>query len=110
MNIFVVILRSAEQPILTRPQMQRLARAHRAHLEYQRYRDSLEDSDDDDGPQNDDAWLMEDLKVLAFLHTRLRDRELLIDLIYEVKQNFLHIHNKSISNVFFFFRVLLPSY
>ncbi|KAF7775910.1 hypothetical protein Agabi119p4_4303 [Agaricus bisporus var. burnettii] len=83
MNIFVVILRSAEQPVLMRPQMQRLARAHKAHLEYERYRSSLEDSDDDDGPQNEDAWLMEDLKVLAFLYTRLRDRELLIDLIYE---------------------------
>lgn len=88
MNIFVVILRSAEQPVLMRPQMQRLARAHKAHLEYERYRNSLEDSDDDDGPQNEDAWLMEDLKVLAFLYTRLRDRELLIDLIYEVKRSF----------------------
>jgi hypothetical protein len=90
--------------------MQRLAKAHKAHLEYQKYRDSLEDSDDDDGPQNEDAWLMEDLKVLAFLHTRLRDRELLIGLIYEVKQFFLRIHNLSISNLFIFFRALLLSY
>jgi len=47
-------------------------------------RESLDDSDDDDGPQDEDAWLLEDLKVLAFLYTRLRDREMLIDLIFEV--------------------------
>jgi len=83
MNIFVVILRSGEQPALSRPQMHRLARAHRAHAQYLKHRESLADSDDD-GPQDEDAWLLEDLKVLAFLYTRLRDREMLIDLIFEV--------------------------
>ncbi|KAF5363538.1 hypothetical protein D9756_000365 [Leucocoprinus leucothites] len=83
MNIFVVILRSGELPALSRPQMHRLARAHRAHALYMKYRESLDDSDDDDGPQDEDAWLLEDLKVLAFLYTRLRDREMLIELIFE---------------------------
>jgi len=64
--------------------MHRVARAHKAHAQYLKHRESLADSDDDDGPQNEDAWLLEDLKVLAFLYTRLRDREMLIDLIFEV--------------------------
>lgn len=85
MNIITVILRSSEEPILSRPQMQRLARAHRAHQEYVQTRDNLEDSDDDEGPQNEDAWLIEDLKVLTHLYQRLRDREQLIALIFEVR-------------------------
>ncbi|KAJ3560244.1 hypothetical protein NP233_g10967 [Leucocoprinus birnbaumii] len=83
MNIFVVILRSGEHPALGRPQMHRLARAHRAHAVYMKHKETLEDSDDDDGPQDEDAWLLEDLKVLAYLYTRLRDREMLIELIFE---------------------------
>jgi hypothetical protein len=83
-NILVVILRSSEAPVLNRPQMQRVARARRAHAAYLMERKALDDSDDDDGPQNDDAWLFEDLRVLAGLYSRLRDREQLIGLIFEV--------------------------
>lgn len=64
--------------------MHRLIRAHRAHVEYLKSRESLADSDDDDGPQDDDAWLFEDLKILTQLYSRLRDREQLIDLLFEV--------------------------
>lgn len=64
--------------------MHRVAKAHRAHAIYVKARESLADSDDDDGPQDDDAWLFEDLKVLAQLYSRLRDREQLISLIFEV--------------------------
>jgi hypothetical protein len=84
MNILTCILRSGEEPALNRGQMQRVIRAHRAHALYLRHRESLSDSDDDDGPQDDDAWLYEDLKVLAKLYARLRDREQLISLIFEV--------------------------
>lgn len=84
MNIFVVILRSGEQPALSRPQMHRLARAHKAHVKYMKHRESIDNPDLDDGPEDEDGWLLEDLKVLAFLYTRLRDREMLIDLIFEV--------------------------
>ncbi|KAF8351436.1 hypothetical protein F5887DRAFT_937457 [Amanita rubescens] len=83
MHILIAVLRSAEEPILSRPQMNRLARAHRAHVAYLRHRSSLQDSDDDDGPQDEDAWLIEDLKVLSQLHSRLKDREQLIELIFE---------------------------
>lgn len=59
-------------------------RAHYAHRDYVRYTDTLDDSDDDEGPTNDDAWLYEDLTILAKLYSRLKDREQLIALIFEV--------------------------
>lgn len=84
LNLLTIVLRSGDEPVLSRVQMHRVAKAHRAHALYLKYRDKLEDSDDDDGPQNEDAWLYEDLKVLAQLYSRLRDREQLIALIFEV--------------------------
>ncbi|KAJ7591002.1 hypothetical protein C8J56DRAFT_934434 [Mycena floridula] len=83
LNLLTIVLRSGDEPVLSRVQMHRVAKAHRAHAQYLKYRDQLEDSDDDDGPQNEDAWLYEDLKVLAQLYSRLRDREQLIALIFE---------------------------
>lgn len=83
-NVLTAILRSGEEPALNRAQMHRVFRAHRAHLTYAKHRDTLDDSDDDSGPDDDDAWLYEDLKVLAKLYARLRDREQLISLIFEV--------------------------
>lgn len=64
--------------------MQRVIRATKAHKEYLHYRETLADSDDDDGPQDENGWLFEDLNVLAKLYTQLRDKEQLIDLIFEV--------------------------
>ena len=84
MNLLTIVLRSPDEPILSRVQMHRLAKAHRAHAAYLKHRESLADSDDDNGPQDDDGWLMEDLKVLTHLYSRLRDREQLIALIFEV--------------------------
>ena len=66
-------------------QMHRVMRAHRAHGEYARQRAELADSDDDDGPQDDDAWLYEDLTILAKLYSQLRDKEQLIELLFEVR-------------------------
>jgi hypothetical protein len=85
MNILGVVLRSGDTPLLNHKQMQRVVRAHRAHALYQKAREALSDSDDDDGPQDEDAWLFEDLKVLAHLYSRLRDREQLIALVFEVR-------------------------
>ncbi|KIM25249.1 hypothetical protein M408DRAFT_331345 [Serendipita vermifera MAFF 305830] len=82
-NLLLAILRSNEQPLLNRAQMARVIRAAKAHREYMDYRETLNDSDDDDGPENDDAWLFEDLNILAKLYSRLRDKEQLIDLIFE---------------------------
>ncbi|KAG6884713.1 hypothetical protein C0993_008781 [Termitomyces sp. T159_Od127] len=83
MNLLTFILRAGVEPVMSRAQIHRLAKAHRAHELYLKYRATLTDSDDDDGPQNEDAWLMEDLKVLTHLYSRLRDREQLIALIFE---------------------------
>jgi hypothetical protein len=84
MNIIAVVLRSGDEPVLNRAQMQRVLRAHRAHSVYIRTREELDDSDDDDGPHNEDAWLFEDLRLLTRLYSRLKDREQLIALIFEV--------------------------
>ena len=87
MNLITIVLRSSEEPILSRVQMHRLARAQKAHTIYMRNKATLVDSDDDEGPQDEDAWLLEDLKVLTNLYSRLRDREQLIELIFEVSCN-----------------------
>lgn len=83
LSVLTVVLRSGDAPVLQRAQMYRVLRAHRAHVVYMKYREQLADSDDDDGPQDDDAWLFEDLRVLTHLYSRLRDREQLIALLFE---------------------------
>ncbi|KAF9821175.1 hypothetical protein IEO21_00783 [Rhodonia placenta] len=82
-HVLVAVLRSGEEPALSRGQLQRVMRAHRAHKEYVKSQESLQDSDDDEGPQDEEAWLFEDLSVLTKLYSRLRDREQLIELIFE---------------------------
>ncbi|THV08533.1 hypothetical protein K435DRAFT_642163 [Dendrothele bispora CBS 962.96] len=83
LNLVAVVLRSGDEPVLNRAQIHRVAKANRAHIIYLRHRATLDDSDDDDGPQDEDAWLFEDLKILGHLYSRLRDREQLISLIFE---------------------------
>lgn len=85
LHVLAVVLRSGDEPALNRAQMQRVGRSHRAHKEYLRYRELLADSDDDDGPQDEDAWLFEDLSILAKLYARLREKEQLIELMFEVR-------------------------
>ncbi|EKM59516.1 uncharacterized protein PHACADRAFT_250075 [Phanerochaete carnosa HHB-10118-sp] len=80
MNILTAVLRSGEQPRLSRVQMQRV---HRASIAHKVYKDAHPDSEDDDGPEDEDAWLYEDLMLLAKLYARLRDREQLMALIFE---------------------------
>jgi hypothetical protein len=63
--------------------MNRVMRAHRAHVVYMRQRAKMHDSDEDDGPEDEDAWLFEDLTVLAKLYARLRDRQQIIELVFE---------------------------
>lgn len=82
----MVVLRAAEAPRLNRSQMQRIAAGSRAHAAYLRARAALADSDDDNGPQDEEAWLFEDLGVLAKLYFRLKEKEQLISLIFEVQR------------------------
>ncbi|KAJ3520718.1 hypothetical protein NM688_g9123 [Phlebia brevispora] len=78
-HVLTVVLRSGEAPPLNRAQMQRV---HRADVAYKAYLSTHPDSDDE-GPEDDDAWLYEDLLLLAKLYARMRDREELISLIFE---------------------------
>ena len=84
--MLTIVLRSGDQTALSRSQLQRVMRAHYAHRDYVRYAETLDDSDDDEGPTNEDAWLYEDLTILAKLYSRLKDREQLIALIFEVSK------------------------
>jgi hypothetical protein len=83
-DILAVILRSPDAPALGRPQMLRVIRAHRAYATYKKERDDLEDSDDDDGPEQEDGWLFIDLNHLMKLYSRLREKEKMVALIFEV--------------------------
>lgn len=84
LDLLVVILRSPDPPILSRPQFQRVFRASRAYKEYKAAQADLSDSDDDMGPENDDAWLFEDLNILLKLWLRKKEKEQLLALIFEV--------------------------
>ncbi|KAK4688456.1 hypothetical protein P7C73_g1666, partial [Tremellales sp. Uapishka_1] len=82
-ELLVVILRSPEMPSLSRPQFQRVFKASRAYKDYKAAQADLDDSDDDLGPDNDDAWLFEDLNILMKLWTRKKEKEQLLALIFE---------------------------
>lgn len=84
LDLMSVILRSAEEPQLNRNEFQRVQRASVAYEEYKHYRDELSDPEEDEGPENEDAWLFEDLHVLLRILTKTRDKEQTIELIFEV--------------------------
>ncbi len=84
LDLLVVILRSPDVPNLSRPQFQRVFKASRAYKEYKHAQADLDDSDDDLGPENDDAWLFEDLNILMKLWSRKKEKEQLLALIFEV--------------------------
>lgn len=82
-DIMAIIMRSPEGPRLDHTAYQRVHRASRAYEQYKAYRDSLEDPEMNEGPDNDDAWLFEDLHVYMKLLRRCRDKEQLVELIFE---------------------------
>ena len=91
MHLIAAVLRNSEHPVLSRPQMYRVAKAWEKYRQYLKYKKELDDSDDDEGPADEEAWLFEDLQLLGKLYSRLRDREQLISLIFEVCRScFLH--------------------
>ena len=83
-DLLIVILRSPDPPSLSRPQFQRVFRASRAYKAYKTAQAELDDSDDDLGPEDEEAWLFEDLNILLRLWMRRREKELLVALIFEV--------------------------
>ena len=84
MHLIAIVLRNSEHPVLSRPQMHRVAKAWEKYRQYIKYKKGLDDPEDDEGPADEEAWLFEDLQLLGKLYSRLRDREQLISLIYEV--------------------------
>ncbi|WWC88154.1 uncharacterized protein L201_003059 [Kwoniella dendrophila CBS 6074] len=82
-DLLVTILRSPDMPSLSRPQFQKVAKATRSYHEYKAAQAELDDSDDDLGPDSEDAWLYEDLNVLLKLCIRKREKEGLLALIFE---------------------------
>ena len=84
MHLIATVLRNSEHPVLSRPQMHRVAKSWEKYRQYIKYKKELDDSDDDEGPKDEEAWLFEDLQLLGKLYSRLRDREQLISLIFEV--------------------------
>lgn len=84
MHLIAIVLRNSEHPVLSRPQMHRVAKAWEKYRQYLKYKKELDDPEDDEGPTDEEAWLFEDLQLLGKLYSRLRDREQLISLIYEV--------------------------
>lgn len=84
LDLLTTILRSPEAPSLSRSQIHRVVKASQAYEVYKEYRRGLKNPDlEDEGPQDDDAWLYEDLHVLIKILTRKRDKEQLISLIFE---------------------------
>lgn len=88
LDIMAIILRSAEGSAFDAPAYQRIQRANKAYEEYKRYRETLDTPEADQGPTNDDAWLFEDLHVYMRLLRRSRDKQQMIELIFEVRQPF----------------------
>ena len=88
LDLLVVILRSPDIPTLSRPQLQRAYKASRAWKEYKASQAEMEDSDDDLGPESEEAWLFEDLTTLLRLWLRKREKEALLALIFEVRPRF----------------------
>ncbi|PLW55604.1 hypothetical protein PCANC_03557 [Puccinia coronata f. sp. avenae] len=82
-DLIAVILRSFDGVQLDKSTYQRIQRASQAYEKYKAYRDGLEDPTLDEGPDNDDAWLFEDLHVYMKLLRRCRDKEQLVELIFE---------------------------
>lgn len=84
LDLLTTILRAREPPSLDRAQIHRVVKASQAYEVYKEYRRGLKNPDlEDEGPQDDDAWLYEDLHVLVKMLTRKRDKEQMISLIFE---------------------------
>ena len=87
LDILTIMMRSRDEgfPSLS---PQSLQRVHRASIKFKEYQDWVatlaNPEEEDEGPEDDDAWLFEDLHVLMRMAMRLRDKEQLLELIFEV--------------------------
>ncbi|KAF8559087.1 hypothetical protein OG21DRAFT_1454290 [Imleria badia] len=87
-HLLRAILMASQEPVLSRSLAGRVDRAWKKWAAWMAEREregkgKIEESDSEEGPVDEEAWLFEDLRVLFRLHSRLRDREQLIALIFE---------------------------
>ncbi|KAG6378533.1 hypothetical protein JVT61DRAFT_12795 [Boletus reticuloceps] len=89
-HLLRAILMGSQEPVLPRSLAGRVDRAWRKWAAWMAERKRQGngkvdegDSDSEEGPTDEEAWLFEDLRVLFKLYSRLRDREQLIALIFE---------------------------
>lgn len=86
LDIMAIILRSQEGLALSPQELQRVARCNAAYARYKIKRDRfIAQGKQDPGPDNDEAWLFEDLHVYQRLLRRARDKEQMVQLIFEVR-------------------------
>ena len=100
-HLLRVILMGGEEPVLSRSLATRVNRAWSKWAAWmaERQREGKgkrDESDSEEGPNDEEAWLFEDLRVLINLYSRLRDREQLIALIFEVRFVTLWLPNRSL--------------
>ncbi|KAH0839734.1 hypothetical protein J3R83DRAFT_674 [Lanmaoa asiatica] len=88
-HLLRVILMGGKEPVLSRSLAERVDSAWRKWaawmVERRQQGKSKIESDSEEGPSDEEAWLFEDLRVLINLYSRLRDREQLIALIFEAR-------------------------
>lgn len=89
-HLLRAILMGNKEPVLSRSLAGRVDRAWRKWAAWmaERKREGkgkTDESDSEEGPTDEEAWLFEDLRVLLKLHWRLRDRKQLIALIFEAR-------------------------
>ncbi|KAF8138262.1 hypothetical protein EV363DRAFT_1519625 [Boletus edulis] len=87
-HLLRAILMGSQEPVLPRSLAGRVDRAWRKWAAWMAERKrqvngKVDESDSEEGPTDEEAWLFEDLRVLFKLYSRLRDREQLIALIFE---------------------------
>ncbi|KAG9317278.1 hypothetical protein JVU11DRAFT_1473 [Chiua virens] len=87
-HLLRVVLLARKDPVLSRSLSERVDRAWRKWEAWKAERKregkgKRDESDSEEGPSDEEAWLFEDLGVLIKLYSRLRDREQLIALIFE---------------------------
>ena len=71
-------------PTLSPSDLQKMARGWETYARYEEERARNGVMYTDDGPDSEEGWLFMDLSYLLKLYTKLRDKEQLIEMIFEV--------------------------
>ncbi|TIB88528.1 hypothetical protein E3Q19_03300 [Wallemia mellicola] len=82
-HIINIIFRSGDMPTLSPSDLQKMARGWETYARYEEERARNGVMYTDDGPDSEEGWLFMDLSYLLKLYTKLRDKEQLIEMIFE---------------------------